>query len=126
MALNNENKWTKWCMQQLLLSSWLRPLGVSVSSVNIQKFLPLFYPLLNFFRVDVDVTYLLNQYEFCMCVKVMVFAWKMTASRYSIWFTYIFSMVCKSNAEFSFCSLNLLYFTFGALHQVNDIFTLAI
>ena len=79
----------------------MRPLGVSVSSVNIQEISLCFSLSLIFFRVDVDVAYLLNQYEFCMCVEVMVFVWKMTACRYSIWFPYIFLVVVESDNKLS-------------------------
>ena len=70
--------------------------------------------------------FIFNQYEFCMCVKVMFFAWKMTACRYGIWCSYFFSLVIESNVEFSLCFSNVLYVTFDAFQQVNDILTPAI
>ena len=126
MHLDNEIKWTKWCTQQYWLSSWLRPLGVSVFSINVQKFSLCFSLSLFFFFVDVDMAYLFNQYEFRMWVEVMAFTWKMTTWGYSIWFPYILSVVIESNIEFSFSFWYILYLTFGTFQPVNYIFTLAI
>ena len=49
-----------------------------------------------------------------MYVEVMVFAWKIMACWYSIWFPYILSVVTKSNIELNFsfskyCILHLVH-----------------
>ena len=65
-----------------------------------------------FFFANVYVVYLFSQYEFRMCVEVVVFVWKMTACGYSIWFPYILSVVIESNIELSFRFCKVLYLTF--------------
>ena len=83
---------------------------------------PLVFPYFCLCRCRRGVS--VHQYEYRMCVEVMVFVWKTTACKYSIWFPYILSVVIGSNIELSLSFSNVLYLTFGAFQQINYILIL--
>ena len=97
----------------------MRFLGVSGSSVNIQKF-SLRFSLSLIFSVSMSTWHICSISMNFACVEVMVFAWKMTVST---WFPYIFSVVIESNVEFSFCfSIHRLICYFISLTNESSFF----
>ena len=61
-----------------------------------------------------------------MAVKIMTLLLEMSTSQYWAWVFGIFSMIVQSDVKRSLCFTCVLFITYRAFHQVNNVLTFAV
>ena len=61
-----------------------------------------------------------------MAVKIVTLLLEMSTSYYCVWFFGIFSALAQSNVKRSLCFSYVLFITWNAFHQVNNVLTFTV